>query len=119
MSQNLQLLSTDKIGIAQGRQLMFSDFEENGTMWSGEGPREVRIWVQFDLEFQRAPMVQVGVSLWDVDHMTNMRADLRAEGITKEGFDLVFRTWGDTRIARIRADWMAIGPMLDEELWEV
>jgi hypothetical protein len=32
---------------------------------------------------------------------------------------LVFRTWADTRVARIRADWTAIGAVRDEEDWDV
>ena len=39
----------------------------------------------------------------------NQRADSRADGITASGFDIVFHTWGDTRVARIRAEWLAIG----------
>ena len=30
---------------------------------------------------------------------------------------MVFRTWGDTRVARIRADWTAIGAIIDEDNW--
>ncbi len=51
----------------------------------------------------------VSISMWDLDQKTNSRADITAEKITRTGFHLVFRTWGDTRVARIRADWMAIG----------
>jgi hypothetical protein len=61
----------------------------------------------------------VSMSMWDIDNKTNSRADLVAENITAKGFDLVFRTWGDTRVARIRADWMAIGPVADEDDWKV
>jgi hypothetical protein len=39
--------------------------------------------------------------------------------VTTEGFEIVFRTWGDTRIARIRADWMAIGAVRDEDEWDL
>jgi hypothetical protein len=31
----------------------------------------------------------------------------------------VFRTWGDSRVARIRADWMAIGEVSGEDDWEM
>jgi len=54
-----------------------------------------------------------------VDNATVMRADLRSENVTKEGFELVFRTWGDTRIARVRASWMAIGPLPQQDDWEL
>jgi hypothetical protein len=54
-----------------------------------------------------------------MDGNTNQRADLRAEKITARGFDLVFRTWGDSRVARIRADWMAMGELTAEDDWEL
>jgi H-type lectin domain len=54
-----------------------------------------------------------------MDHSTNPRADIRSDNVTPTGFDIVFRTWSDTRIARIRADWTAIGTVQDDEVWEV
>jgi hypothetical protein len=32
---------------------------------------------------------------------------------------IVFRTWGDTRVARVRADWLAIGALPHEDDWEI
>ncbi len=108
-----------RLGIAQGSVMMFSDFADDGPMWTGAGPREVRCPVRFPEAYAEAPAVIVGVSLWDLDRETNMRADLVAERVTPAGFDLVFRTWGDTRVARIRADWTALGPLIDDDLWEL
>jgi hypothetical protein len=45
--------------------------------------------------------------------------DISAETITVEGFVIVFRTWGDSRVARVRADWLAIGALRGEDDWEV
>ena len=106
-------------GVLQGTRVLFSDFADDGPMWTGTGPREVRRFQAFDPPFQAPPVVMVGVSMWDMDHKTNMRADISAENITPNGFDLVFKTWGDSRVARIRADWTALGPIPDEEKWEL
>ena len=65
------------------------------------------------------PVVQVSLSMWDMDQKTNQRADISAETITPEGFEIVFKTWGDTRVARVRADWLAIGELRDEDDWDV
>lgn len=111
--------TSNGFGVAQGSQLMFSDVEENGPMWSGEGTRMVRHVVTFAESFRSPPLVQVGISLWDVDHSANLRAEIRAENVTGSGFNLVFKTWGDTRIARIRAEWMAIGPVHDTDMWQL
>jgi hypothetical protein len=107
------------VGIAQGSRILFSDFADGGVMWTGEGDRESRHIVAFKEPFRTPPAVHVSVSMWDTDHQTNARADLSAENITEAEFHLVFKTWGDTRVARIRVDWMAIGQVPDEDDWEI
>ena len=99
--------------------MLFSDFEDGGQMWTGDGPRELRKAVKFSETYSDRPTVQVSVSLWDMDQKTNQRGDIRAEEITAAGFTIVFTTWSDTRIARIRASWIAIGGMTDDEAWDV
>ena len=112
-------LNAARVGIQQGSRVLFSDFADNGPMWTGTGPRESRSAIRFATLFAEAPAVMVAISMWDMDRGTNARADLSAENVTPRGFDLVFRTWGDTRVARLRADWTAIGPVLDDDLWDV
>ncbi|MHA7888529.1 H-type lectin domain-containing protein [Roseicyclus sp.] len=115
----MKRLSHHLIGAEQGSLVLFSDFEDNGPMWTGEGPREVRRTVQFSEAFRAAPMVTVGISMWDTGGDTNQRADLQAEAVTAERFELVFRTWGDSRVARIRADWMALGELAGGDDWQL
>jgi hypothetical protein len=107
------------VGVDQGSNLLFSDFENDGTMWTGDGPRMYRKKVKFSETFREIPMVQVSLSMWDMDQKTNPRADITAEKITEMGFDIVFRTWGDTRVARVRADWFAIGELNHEDEWDL
>ena len=107
------------IGILQGSRVLFSDFADGGMMWTGTGNRESRFLVTFKDAFRDAPVVTVGISMWDMDHKTNSRADITAENITAKGFHIVFKTWGDTRVARVRADWLAIGPVSDDDDWDV
>jgi len=47
--------------------------------------------------------------LWDFDTDSGLRLDIWPEEIDTTGFNLVFRTWSDTRIARIRVTWQAFG----------
>lgn len=88
-------------------------------MWTGEGPRESRAPVRFAEPFRAPPAVQVTLSMWDTGSEQNQRMDLRAEAVTAEGFELVFRSWGDSRVARVRADWMAIGELGHADDWEL
>ncbi|CUH84520.1 H-type lectin domain-containing protein [Thalassovita mediterranea] len=115
----MRKISNNNVGVEQGQQNLFSDFEDGGEMWTGQGARECRVTVQFSEPFRAAPNVMVSMSMWDVDQSTNVRTDLEAENITPQQFDIVFRTWGDTRVARARAGWMAIGPVADEDHWDV
>lgn len=107
------------IGVDEGQHILFSDFEDGGEMWAGSGAREKRVSVKFSEVYRSAPTVQVSLAMWDMDQKTNARADLSAENITEHGFDLVFRTWGDTRVARIRAKWLSIGEVYHEDDWQI
>ena len=88
-------------------------------MWAGSGPRELRQAVEFSENFVALPIVHISLSMWDMDQKTNQRADISAEEITVKGFTIVFKTWGDTRVARVRADWLAIGQLIHEDDWDV
>ena len=107
------------IGVQQGSHVMFSDFEDNGVMWTGKGPREARVAIAFEEPFKTVPVVITALAMLDMDAGANQRADLSHGNVTEGGFDLIFRTWGDTRVARVRADWTAIGEMRAEDEWDL
>ncbi|MBV1866942.1 MAG: H-type lectin domain-containing protein [Marinosulfonomonas sp.] len=115
----MRRLNSQVTGIDQGSLMLFSDFETGGDMWTGEGARELRKTVEFSEKFSSPPIVNVSISLWDIDQKSNQRADIAAENIRLNQFEVVFRTWGDTQVARIRADWLAIGELADDEIWDV
>lgn len=112
-------LSGRTIGIDQGDDVLFSDFEDDGEMWTGSGPRERRKAVVFNRPFKAPPSVFAALSMWDMDSEANVRADVGTDNVTPEGFELVFRTWGDTHVARARMRWMAIGPVLSDDDWDL
>ncbi|MGR3571735.1 H-type lectin domain-containing protein [Brevirhabdus sp.] len=116
----MRRFSSSVIGAEQGEVILFSDFDSDGPMWSETGPRLSRTSVGFSEPFAIAPMIHVSLAMWDIGGATNQRADISTDNITAEGFDIVFRSWGDTRVARIRASWMAVGevPAADEE-WDL
>ena len=115
----MRRLSSHAMGVDQGSVVLFSDYQDGGAMWTGDGPRELRKVVEFSETFMSGPVVQVTISMWDMDQKTNQRADISAEMVNPEGFVIVFRTWGDTRVARIRADWLAIGEIRGEDDWDI
>ncbi|WP_210877741.1 H-type lectin domain-containing protein [Roseovarius autotrophicus] len=113
----MQVFLREAIGVAQGDEVLFTDYAHGGKMWTGAGARERRKHIAFRAAFRAAPMVHVALSLWDTDSGTNARMDISAENVTTEGFDVVFRTWGDTRVARVRVRWMAIGAAHHDDDW--
>ncbi|KAA9008264.1 H-type lectin domain-containing protein [Histidinibacterium aquaticum] len=115
----MKKLRNHLIGIDSGEEAMFEDFRDGGPMWSGEGPREARREVRFSESYRAPPSVQVALTMWDIAAGANARADVGVEAVTPEGFTIVFRTWGDSRIARVRVGWQAIGELRYSDDWEV
>lgn len=115
----MKKLKSHTVGIDSDDVTLFSDYEDDGEMWTGQGQRERRRWIDFSEPFKSPPSVQLSPSLWDLDTATIMRADFAAEQIGTSGFEIVFRTWGDTRIARVRISWMAIGELSELDDWDV
>ncbi|WP_411837350.1 H-type lectin domain-containing protein [Paracoccus sp. ME4] len=111
----MQRFAFHEIGIQRGEVMVVSDFDTQGPMWTGEGERIHRQPIVFDERFIAPPVVHVSMGMWDMDSERNQRGDLRVEAVTLTGFELVFQTWGDTRIARMRVSWLAIGAVPDEQ----
>ncbi|MHA6344713.1 H-type lectin domain-containing protein [Roseivivax sp. CAU 1761] len=115
----MKTLRSHLIGIDQGDVEVFSEFAEGGAMWTGAGPRERRRAVRFARAFRAPPAVHVSLSLWDMDREANIRAEVVAEAIATDGCDLVFRTWSDSRVARARLAWLAIGELPSDDDWQL
>ncbi|MFQ6549267.1 H-type lectin domain-containing protein [Aestuariibius sp. 2305UL40-4] len=115
----MKQLFSPVIGVDQGEVVLFSDFANGGEMWAGEGPRSVQSEVAFSQPFREPPVVQANLSMWDIAGGKNARIDLSAVNVTRDGFTLLLKTWEDTKIARVRAGWIAIGSLFDEDGWDV
>ena len=115
----MKRIHSSSIGIQQGSRVLFSDFADGGAMWTAQGDRESRHLITFKEAYVDSPVVTVSISMWDIDNKHTSRADISAEKVTATGFHLVFRTWGDTRVARVRADWTALGAVRDDDDWAI
>ncbi|MFQ1701463.1 H-type lectin domain-containing protein [Loktanella agnita] len=115
----MRRLQSGIIGIDHGDVDLFSHFEDDGTMWRGDGPRQSHATVRFSQSYTTPPHVQVSISMWDISNSSNTRADVQAENITPEGFEIVFRTWADTQVARVRVAWTSFGELPNDDGWEL
>jgi len=107
------------LGIEDGEIILFSDYEHDGPMWTGSGPRESRKQVVFKEPFNAPPSVRVWLTMVDISNAGNVRMDVQAEAVIEQCFAAVFRTWGDTHIARVRVGWQAIGAASHPDNWQV
>lgn len=106
------------VGVVNGL-VHFSGFENDGPLWTGQGPRVEKRHVRFDPPFVAPPVVHVSVTMWDISVIGNQRVDVQAAEVDARGFVVEFRTWGDTRVARARVGWMAIGAVRHDEDFDV
>ncbi len=103
--------------VESGQITMFEDFENEGPMWSGDGERRAKKFVEFRRPFISRPIIHLAVNLMDVRTDSMIRYELDSEQVTNESFDLIFKTWGDSKFARVRVAWMAIGTSIRDEFW--
>lgn len=115
----MKLFTAPHIGIQQGSRTLFTDFRNGGPMWTGQGERSVYAEIEFPEPFATEPAVHAGIGMWDVNHNHNIRTDISVTEVTAKGFTVKFSTWGDTRIASVRMDWMAIGEATSDDYWDV
>lgn len=113
----MKRISEAAVGVQTGSVVLFSAFENDGEMWTGSGARRATYHVSFDEPFDDTPAVHISLSMWDTEGSTNQRLDVQATEINPQGFVIEFRTWGDSRVARVRASWMAIGSVAYQDEW--
>lgn len=88
---------------------LFNHVDDNGPMWAQDGDREVRLKIRFSGSFQTPQHITLGITGMDSSMAQNLRFSLVAEGVTSDGFEIVLKTWDDTKIARASVNWSAIG----------
>ena len=119
IAAQMRVFDSGAMGVARGEEDLFSDFDTDGEMWTGEGDRAVRQRISFGGAFLEPPVVSLWIAMQDSTHDSNTRFDLRAEEVGRSGFTAEFRTWSDSRFARVRIGWLAIGPMANDDHWDV
>jgi hypothetical protein len=75
----------------------------------GDAARTYATRVTFERSFRLAPVVQVGISGFDIENADAARTRLRVTSVDETGFGLEVDTWLGTRIWSIDVSWLAIG----------
>jgi hypothetical protein len=72
--------------------------------------RQFTLTIPFAYPFSYPPVVQVGLTSFDIDQGTSSRLTTTVTNITAEAFDVVFTTWQNTLVYSAQVSWLAIGP---------
>jgi hypothetical protein len=65
--------------------------------------------VTFERAFQAPPVVQIGITGFDIDNGDNARLNVGIIEVDGEGFDVELRTWWNSRLWSVDLNWLAIG----------
>ena len=77
------------------------------TLHENTGERVFTVEVNFLKPFENKPDVVVGVSAIDAVSGTNLRYSLKAKSVSRDGFTVEVKTWGDSQILSIGGFWVA------------
>lgn len=64
--------------------------------------------IEFDKPFKNKPQILLSISQIDADRESNVRYNVTAVSVSKDGFTLKVDTWSDSRIFSISGYWLAI-----------
>lgn len=65
--------------------------------------------ITFDRVFTTPPVVQVGITGFDIDNRDNARLQVGIVGVDESGFGVQLRTWWNTKLWSVELSWIAIG----------
>jgi hypothetical protein len=77
------------------------------TLHQNTGDRKYTIEVTFLNPFENKPDVVVGVTSLDIDKTTAVKYAVKPISISRDGFTVEVKTWGDTKINSITGFWVA------------
>ncbi|MBX3009087.1 MAG: H-type lectin domain-containing protein [Melioribacteraceae bacterium] len=88
----------------------FYSKDQNGTSYtlhSNQGKRMVEYEITFPKPFDKKPKVVLMPALIDAEKSTQVRYNLKASGVSRDGFVLLAEVWGDTQFNSIGGFWLA------------
>ncbi len=77
------------------------------TLDQNSGDRSMTISITFAKSFEKKPQVTLSVIMLDADTKSNIRYNVEASSVSRDGFTIKISTWSDTKILGIAGNWMA------------
>ncbi|HEX9253345.1 MAG TPA: H-type lectin domain-containing protein [Ignavibacteriaceae bacterium] len=72
-----------------------------------DGERTMTIDIDFENSFTEKPQIILSVTQIDSDKETNLRYNVEAISISRDGFTIKVRTWADSKLFSISGYWLA------------
>lgn len=72
-----------------------------------DGERTMTIDIDFENSFTEKPQIILSVTQIDSDKETNLRYNVEAISISRDGFTIKVRTWSDSKLFSISGYWLA------------
>ena len=73
----------------------------------GTGSRVYRKYIKFNPDLTGTVNVVVALKHIDMSGMSNLSVNVNAENVDREGFELTFHIWTNTKIAGLGCSWIA------------
>ncbi len=80
---------------------------EGYTLDQNVGDRSMTIDVSFLKPFDKKPNISLSVIMIDAETKSNIRYNVEASSISRDGFTIKISTWSDTKILGIAGNWIA------------
>jgi len=100
-------LSYGQAAQIQSGTFFYSKDNQNYTLHANQGKRIVEYEITFPKPFEKKPKVIIMPALIDAEKSTQVRYNLRASGVSRDGFVLLAEVWGDTQFNAIGGFWLA------------
>ena len=72
-----------------------------------DGERSMTIDIDFETPFKEKPQIFLSVAQIDADKESNLRYNVEAISISRDGFTIKVRTWSDSKLFSISGYWVA------------
>jgi hypothetical protein len=85
----------------------YSSADQGYTLDKGSGERTLTVEVTFPKPFEVKPQVFLNLNTIDADHI---RVSMKAISISRDGFTIQITTWGDSKVALVGGNYIAVAP---------
>jgi hypothetical protein len=88
----------------------YSSSTEGYSLDKGSGDRTFTVEITFPKPFEVKPEVFLNLNTIDASNSSNLRVSMKAISISRDGFTIQIKTWGDSKINIVGGNYIALAP---------